>query len=163
MALVCDGGRFADWRLGRGCFSPLRRGRAGSTHSVVLATGASQRQAYACAEAVRWQLTQKARALLDSQQQQPAEAASAAPLQQPGAGGPQQARGPPAGAALPRLEVAGGASSDWLALEAGPVVVHVFTARARAYYDLEGLWGAPGRVFAARGSGAAALTKDTIQ
>jgi ribosomal silencing factor RsfS len=127
---------------------------------VVLATGASQRHAHACAEAVRWQLLEKARAELRRRQQQ----------QQPDGDAPRRAAGAGLGAEwgdrlLPALRVAGGAASDWVALEAGTVVVHVFTERARAYYDIEGLWGAPGRVLAVRPGAAAGrvMTKDTIR
>lgn len=161
----------------------LRRGRAGGTQHIVLATGGSQRHAHSCAEAVRWQLLQKARTLLESQEapaggpQQQSQAgslqqaaAAAAAGQAAAAGGVQQ---PAAAAAAPAaaaglapslLHVSGAASSDWVALEAGPVTVHVFTDRARSYYDLEGLWGARGRVWAVRGGAAeGAMTKDTIR
>jgi hypothetical protein len=42
---------------------------------------------------------------------------------------------------LPQLSVLGDASSDWAVLDAGAVVVHVLTERARRFYNLEGLWG----------------------
>ncbi len=29
----------------------------------------------------------------------------------------------------------------WVCIDAGDIVVHVFTEQTRAYYDLEGLWG----------------------
>lgn len=36
--------------------------------------------------------------------------------------------------------IAGGASSDWKAVDVGNVVVHVMTEDTRQWYDLEGLW-----------------------
>jgi ribosome-associated protein len=29
---------------------------------------------------------------------------------------------------------------DWVLIDAGDVVVHVFRAEVRSYYDLEGMW-----------------------
>jgi len=52
---------------------------------------------------------------------------------------PQKAR--EAGFAKPRLE--GYADGGWILLDLGSVVVHVFTPDARAFYNLERLWGAP--------------------
>ncbi|KAJ1554903.1 hypothetical protein HK405_003766 [Cladochytrium tenue] len=40
------------------------------------------------------------------------------------------------------LVIEGASSSGWMVLDLGRVVVHSFTAAARAQYDLEGLWGA---------------------
>lgn len=37
----------------------------------------------------------------------------------------------------------GRGNSDWVLLDLGDAVVHVFTAQAREYYDLERLWGEP--------------------
>lgn len=37
----------------------------------------------------------------------------------------------------------GRGNSDWVLLDLGDAVVHVFTAQAREYYDLERLWGDP--------------------
>ena len=42
-------------------------------------------------------------------------------------------------AVSPRVE--GEDGGDWLAVDCGNVVVHVFTEEARDHYDLEGLWG----------------------
>jgi ribosome-associated protein len=36
--------------------------------------------------------------------------------------------------------VDGMASGDWVLIDAGDVIVHVFRPEARAYYDLEGMW-----------------------
>lgn len=33
-----------------------------------------------------------------------------------------------------------GIGYDWLLVDAGEIVVHIFTAHAREFYDLEGLW-----------------------
>ena len=45
-----------------------------------------------------------------------------------------------------RLHREGKAGSDWMLLDFGGLVVHVFTERARHYYDLERLWRAARRV-----------------
>ena len=37
----------------------------------------------------------------------------------------------------------GRGNSDWVLIDLGDIVVHVMTAQAREYYDLEGLWGEP--------------------
>lgn len=40
----------------------------------------------------------------------------------------------------------GKTGSDWMLLDFGGLIVHVFTARARHYYDLERLWRAARRI-----------------
>ena len=40
------------------------------------------------------------------------------------------------------LRVEGWASGEWIALDYGDVIVHVFDDAAREYYDLEHLWNA---------------------
>lgn len=39
------------------------------------------------------------------------------------------------------LHVEGAGSSDWVLLDFGDLVVHVFTEERRAYYGLDSLWG----------------------
>ena len=34
----------------------------------------------------------------------------------------------------------GAAQSDWVLVDAGDVIVHIFRPEVRAYYDLEGMW-----------------------
>jgi ribosome-associated protein len=36
--------------------------------------------------------------------------------------------------------VTGGAQGDWVLVDAGDVIVHVFRPEVRDYYDLEGMW-----------------------
>jgi ribosome-associated protein len=43
-----------------------------------------------------------------------------------------------AGYGAARIE--GLAQGDWVVLDAGDVIVHVFRPEVRAYYDLEGIW-----------------------
>ncbi len=38
------------------------------------------------------------------------------------------------------LGVEGGDTSQWVLIDAGDVLIHVFHADARAYYDIDGLW-----------------------
>jgi len=40
----------------------------------------------------------------------------------------------------------GRAGSEWVLLDYGSFVVHIFSERARLYYDLERLWRAAGRI-----------------
>ncbi len=39
------------------------------------------------------------------------------------------------------LHIEGNHRSDWLLLDYGDIIVHVFREEAREFYDLEGLWG----------------------
>jgi ribosomal silencing factor RsfS len=126
----------------------LCRGRAGMHQQLVVATGLSQRHSHACAEAVAWQLKEKARRHLEQQQQQDvAGSSSSSSVEQ----------------RLPPLSVLGDASADWAVLDAGTVVVHVLTERARRFYNLEGLWGgAAGRFITWLKPEQRVETKDTI-
>ena len=45
-------------------------------------------------------------------------------------------------AGLQGLGSEGGAHSDWLLIDAGDVIVHLFKDEVRRFYDLEKLWGA---------------------
>ena len=45
-------------------------------------------------------------------------------------------------ARLPALGAEGGGRSDWLLIDAGDVIVHLFKDEVRRFYDLEKLWGA---------------------
>jgi len=46
-------------------------------------------------------------------------------------------------AGLMPLGSEGRGNSDWVLIDLGDAVVHVMTAQAREYYDLERLWGEP--------------------
>lgn len=48
------------------------------------------------------------------------------------------------------LHVEGETRSEWLLIDYGDVVVHVFTEERRAYYALDSLWGDAPRLDAAR-------------
>jgi ribosome-associated protein len=39
-----------------------------------------------------------------------------------------------------RLGLEGAPSSEWVLLDYGSIVVHIFDPELRTYYDLEGLW-----------------------
>jgi ribosome silencing factor RsfS/YbeB/iojap len=43
---------------------------------------------------------------------------------------------------IKRVQIEGGQGSDWVLLDAGDVVVHLFKPEARALYALEKMWGA---------------------
>ena len=62
------------------------------------------------------------------------------------------------------VETGEAGDDHWMLVDAGSVVVHVFSAEARERYDLEGLW-APGVALARRNptDAAATLTIDTIR
>jgi len=43
---------------------------------------------------------------------------------------------------IKRVQVEGGGGSDWVLIDAGDIVVHLFKPDARALYALEKMWGA---------------------
>jgi ribosome-associated protein len=45
-------------------------------------------------------------------------------------------------AGLRRLRIEGAAGSDWVLIDAGDIVIHLFKPEARAMYALEKMWGA---------------------
>jgi ribosome silencing factor RsfS/YbeB/iojap len=45
-------------------------------------------------------------------------------------------------AGLRRVQIEGGAGSDWVLIDAGDIVVHLFKPEARSMYALERMWGA---------------------
>ncbi len=48
------------------------------------------------------------------------------------------------------LGAEGGGHSDWVLIDAGDVIVHLFKSELRSFYDLEKLWGTLPDVAAAR-------------
>jgi len=44
-------------------------------------------------------------------------------------------------AGLPRVQIEGGTGSDWVLIDAGDIVVHLFKPTARTLYGLEKMWG----------------------
>ncbi len=45
-------------------------------------------------------------------------------------------------AGLKRIQIEGSAGSDWVLIDAGDIVIHLFKPTARAMYALERMWGA---------------------
>jgi len=45
-------------------------------------------------------------------------------------------------AGLKRVQIEGASGSDWVLIDAGDIVVHLFKPEARAMYGLERMWGA---------------------
>jgi ribosome-associated protein len=134
-------------------------GRAGFTDYLVLATGPSAAQSASLVEAVRYQLKRKLEGRLAGMD----EAYVRRKLQEAGQAQVVERLGIDVAELRVHVEapaVAGVPGSDWLALDAGKVVVHVFSAAARQYYDVDGLWGLPGTV--QRFSGERYVTKDSI-
>ena len=54
-------------------------------------------------------------------------------------------------AGVPDLRVEGVPHCDWVLIDAGDVIVHVFRPEVRAFYNLEKMW-APGRTSTRRAS-----------
>jgi ribosome silencing factor RsfS/YbeB/iojap len=44
-------------------------------------------------------------------------------------------------AGLPRVQIEGAAGSDWVLIDAGDIVIHLFKPDAREMYGLEKMWG----------------------
>lgn len=45
-------------------------------------------------------------------------------------------------AGLRRIQIEGASGSDWVLIDAGDIVIHLFKPEARANYGLERMWGA---------------------
>jgi ribosome silencing factor RsfS/YbeB/iojap len=45
-------------------------------------------------------------------------------------------------AGIKRVQVEGAGGSDWVLIDAGDIVIHLFKPEARALYALEKMWGA---------------------
>ncbi len=134
-------------------------GRAGFTEYLVLATGQSTVHSGSLVEAVRYQLKRRLKDRLAGAD----EAYVRRKLREAGQEGVVERLGLDVRELRLRVEapaVAGAPGSDWLALDAGKVVVHVFSAAARQYYRVDEVWGLPGTV--ERVSGERYVTKDSI-
>jgi len=46
-----------------------------------------------------------------------------------------------AGAGLKRLSVEGEKQADWVLIDAGDIIVHLFRPEVRTFYNLEKMWG----------------------
>lgn len=44
------------------------------------------------------------------------------------------------------VRIEGLSQSDWVVIDAGDVVVHIFRPEVRAFYNIEKMWGAPHKV-----------------
>ena len=44
---------------------------------------------------------------------------------------------------LSKVRIEGLASADWVVLDAGDVVVHLFRPEVRSFYNIEKMWGSP--------------------
>lgn len=147
---------------------------------VVLATGASQQHAYACVDAVRWQLQQQLSAVADgsgdasgrapanllaaSTEASAAGAQHALPSTDSSSGGgsssPAASAEKQGTAAL--MPLTGGKEAEWSVLQAGRLELHVLTGRARQYYNLEQLWAGAGARVTRFVAEQPVMTKDTI-